>query len=162
MRMIAVALMALLTTGCGNLNLFGSPNRDAPKAKVVAMVSQCGLRAPGVYSSHMGGETFSFALRAALEEVSLPADRLALVVSLGNKPTPGYGLSVSGARWYGHATLNLNMMVKEPPEDAFTAQVITTPCAVIDVPAEGWDQIRVVANLPGFPVGWVRADDKSS
>lgn len=159
MRVIPVALTALLTTGCGNLNLFESPTRDAPEAEVVTMVNQCGLDNPGVHSQRTGGDAFSSELQAALDEVRLPADRRALVVSLGSKPTPGYGLSMSEARWYGYSTLNLTMAAEEPSDDAFMAQVITTPCAIIDVPAEGWDQIRVVADLPGFPVGWVRADD---
>lgn len=156
MRTVLVGT-ALLLGGCANL--FDEPGRPDPVVEVIATVSQCGVSDPGVFSSQSASADFSPDLRQELDNIDPPPEREALVVALGDQPTPGYSLAMQDARWFGYATLNVSMAVEAPAEEMLTAQVITEPCVILDVPAQGWSQIRVEADLPGFPVAWVRRDE---
>lgn len=157
MRAILMVGAALFVGGCANI--FDSPNQPDPVVKVMASVSDCGVELPAIYAARGPSAEFSPDLRRELADISLPAEREALVVALGAQPTPGYTLTVLNARWFGDATLNVSMLAQTPSDDSFSAQVISYPCVVIDVPALGWDQIRVEADLPDFPIAWVRRDD---
>jgi hypothetical protein len=64
---------------------------------------------------------------------SSPADdALLLAVFNGRQSTPGYGLILQSVE-ERDANLILNYTWQEPPADALQAQVITTPCSVVQV-----------------------------
>ncbi|MAL97547.1 MAG: hypothetical protein CL583_03760 [Alteromonadaceae bacterium] len=151
--LVTVAL-GLLMTGCASD--LSSPSREEPVVKVMALLQQCGLSDPAIHGLDGSGEAFSTELQQELEDIVLPEGRQAVVVAMGQQETAGYGLSMLDARWFGDATLNLSMQAENPTKDRVAAQVITEPCVILDVPAEGWTQLRVNADLIGFPVAWVR------
>lgn len=153
----AVTGAALLLGGCANL--FDDATRPDPVVKIMATIEHCGLSEPGIHPARPDQEGFSPELRHAVTDLALLPERDAIVVALGSQPTPGYSLGLLNARWYGYATLNLSMIAEKPSEEMVSAQVVTTPCVLIDVPAEGWSQVRVEADLEGFPVAWVRPED---
>lgn len=160
MTVTATGAMALLLSGC--VGMFENPTKPDAVVKIMATVGQCGLSEPGIhpaYAAGEGGSDFSPELERAVAEINLPPFRDAVVVSLGTQPTPGYSLGMLDASWFGEATLNVSMLAEKPSKEMVTAQVISTPCVILDVPGEGWSQMRVEADLPGFPVAWVRRDD---
>jgi len=66
-----------------------------------------------------------------------------IVVAIGEKPTAGYGLAYDGAKLDGR-TLIVTVRETAPPPDAMTAQVITHPCLVLEIPEGELDRVRVV------------------
>lgn len=157
LKLAAVTGTALLLSGCSGL--LDSTGKPDPVVNLVATLDHCGLAEARIYSASQPAADFSADLQQVIADIDLPESRTALVVSLGNQPTPGYSLALLNARWFGEATLNLSMAAEKPSDEAFSAQVITTPCVIVDVPAEGWSQVRVEADLPGFPVAWVRREE---
>nr|WP_252738133.1 protease complex subunit PrcB family protein [Marinobacter salexigens] len=76
-----------------------------------------------------------------LRQVDLAKEHL-LFVTLGERPTSGYSLSLSSAQ-STTSTLQLAVTMRSPAPGTMTAQVITSPCVVVAVPARDWSQIRV-------------------
>ena len=156
MRKILVVGVALFVSGCAHL--FEDPNEPDPVVKIMATITQCGIEDPGIFPVQSPAAGFSPELREQLSETTLPPGRDAVVVALGEQPTPGYSLGMLRARRFGDATLNVSMLAEKPSDEMVAAQVITHPCVILDVPEGGWSQIRVEADYPGFPVAWVRRD----
>ena len=77
-------------------------------------------------------------MREVLETV-LPAldftREQVLVLYLGSRPTPGYGLSLESGERLSDSTLRLDLANQRPPPDAVMAQVMTSPCLVLALPA---------------------------
>ena len=65
---------------------------------------------------------------------SQPDDVLLFVVSNGNQPTPGYGLDLTATESTSHE-ITLRYRWRTPAADAVLAQVITSPCTVIQLDA---------------------------
>ncbi|WP_166264181.1 protease complex subunit PrcB family protein [Marinobacter caseinilyticus] len=140
--MAAVILLA----GCA-----GSPketDQGAPLARQLTASDHCGLTRPGLvyldslkaqqaYSS-LNGQMFSF---AAADNLDFSREHL-LVVALGNKPTGGYGLTLESAS-YQDESLVITAKLRQPPAGAAVTQVLTTPCVVLAIAAEGWGNIKV-------------------
>ncbi len=68
-----------------------------------------------------------------------------LLVQMGQKPTPGYGLwpEQPVARLRGDV-LEVILDWQSPPPGAILAQVITSPCMLIAIPRAGYKTIRVL------------------
>jgi hypothetical protein len=146
MHMTALILIVASVAGCA-VNRSATAE-GAPLARQVTESDHCGLAAPGlVYVSNA-------------EELSrlsqLPSGKLALkqlraidferehllLVSLGQKTTGGYGLTLQSAE-IRDDVLELKMVVRRPPKGAMVTQALTTPCAVIAISPEEWEQVRV-------------------
>jgi hypothetical protein len=66
-----------------------------------------------------------------------------IAVATGEKPTAGYGLVYDSARLDGRMLI-VTVRETAPPSDAMTAQVITHPCLVLEVPDGQLDTVSVV------------------
>jgi hypothetical protein len=77
---------------------------------------------------------------------SLPEpDTTLLVISRGDQPTPGYGLTLVDFRFEDEAKGLARMTVqwRTPPRDAILPQVITHPCLVVALADEPPQRIEV-------------------
>lgn len=142
---LGMALTGLLS-GCA----LSGDNVDRPSspAHEVAASLHCGLTAPGAVLVQSREDLKRL---ASLPGLGLDLDRLPtedleqqplVVVAQGQKPTAGYSVSLKGAGLNGDRLL-LAMSISEPRADAMVAQVLTTPCVVVAVTAEGWQTLTV-------------------
>jgi protease stability complex PrcB-like protein len=147
-------LVFSLITGCA-INRSATAE-GAPLARQVTESDHCGLTAPGlVYVSNA----------EELSQLSkLPSGKLALkqlraiaferehllLVSLGQKTTGGYGLTLQSSEIVDDV-LELMVEVRRPAAGAMVTQALTTPCAVIAISPDDWEQLRVSGKgLEGF------------
>ncbi|MFN2359732.1 MAG: protease complex subunit PrcB family protein [Marinobacter sp.] len=146
MHITALALAISLVAGCA-VNRSATAE-GAPLARQVTESDHCGLTAPGlVYISSASeldrlerlpsGNLSMNQLRA----LDLQQEHLVLV-GLGQKSTGGYGLTLESAEIVDDV-LELTLNAREPAEDAMVTQALTTPCAVIAISPDDWEQLRV-------------------
>ena len=136
----------LLLTACAS---GGSVSESGVSVRQVTQSAQCGLTGPGI--AYVQNESEREALldlngqnmvTGAVRGVNLEQESI-VIVTLGKKPTAGYSVGLADASANGE-TLTLSVQVSSPPADAITAQVITSPCVVLAVPADDWQQVRVL------------------
>ena len=85
-----------------------------------------------------------FGVDAALpNELDFTRQR-AVVISLGAKPTPGYGLDVAATAVIDEGVLMLDVTLTSPPPGRMLPQVITTPCVVLALPKDGYQWLALV------------------
>lgn len=141
-----VAGLALLA-GCASSHVT-EDKRDAPLARQVTQSAHCGLTGPGLayvqtaerLQQMLDLPTQNMAVQQ-LRQVDLAKEHL-LFVTLGERPTSGYSLSLSSVQ-STTSTLQLAVAMRSPAPGTMTAQVITSPCVVVAVPARDWSEIRV-------------------
>lgn len=142
----ALTLAISLVAGCA-VNRTATAD-GAPLARQVTESDHCGLTAPGlVYISDTSeldrlerlpsGNLSMNQLRA----LDLQQEHLVLV-GLGQKSTGGYGVTLESAE-IADDVLELTLKAREPAADAMVTQALTTPCAVIAVSPDDWQQLRV-------------------
>ncbi len=70
---------------------------------------------------------------------------IGLLVMLGSRPTPGYALSLATSHVIMEADdiARVTFRVSRPEPGAIMGQVITYPCALIQLPRSGYRSIRV-------------------
>ncbi|MCG8517998.1 MAG: protease complex subunit PrcB family protein [Pseudomonadales bacterium] len=142
---LGVALAGLLG-GCA-LSEDSVAVNTSPAQEVAASL-HCGLTAPGavLVQSREDLQRLASVPGMNLDLGSLPTENLKqqplVVVSQGQKPTAGYSVSLKAAGLNGDRLL-LAMAISEPRADAMVAQVLTTPCVVVAVTAEGWQTLTV-------------------
>jgi len=154
-RMVGAAVVIGLMSGCsGAQSVTDVPDEQQPPGVTkVAASGHCGLQAPGL----MLIETPEQAQRLAqgyptklFEDIArrnFDANKL-LIVAVGQRPTAGYQLVLGGAVRDGQQ-LDIAVDLNKPGQNEMAAQVITTPCLVIQLPADGWSQLQVSGdNLP--------------
>ncbi|WP_417518445.1 protease complex subunit PrcB family protein [Marinobacter sp.] len=123
---------------------------DALLARQVIQSAHCGLTGPGlayVQTSERLQQLLELPAQnmavQQLRQVDLEKEHL-LFVTLGQKPTGGYSVSLASAKMErGDNMLQLSMVVRAPAPGTMVTQVITSPCAVVAIPAVGWSEIRV-------------------
>jgi hypothetical protein len=82
-------------------------------------------------------------------DVPLPvvdfAREAAVFISMGTKPSSGYGLSLpaDSAHQVGDR-LEIRLDWRAPARDAAVAQALTSPCVILKVPREGYARIRIL------------------
>ncbi len=142
----SILMMAGLLVGCA-ANSSETPD-GAPLARQLTQSDHCGLTAPGLVYLDNASQIDRL---SGLPTRNLPLDSLKAVdfgrehlvlVSLGQKPTGGYGVTLDQSA-IRDGTLELAVNVRQPAADAMVAQVLTTPCAVIAVAPDGWDELSV-------------------
>ncbi|WP_421911132.1 protease complex subunit PrcB family protein [Marinobacter sp.] len=152
--MTALILIVASVAGCA-VNRSATAE-GAPLARQVTESDHCGLAAPGlVYVSN--AEELSqlsklpsgkLALKQ-LREIDFEREHL-LLVSLGQKNTGGYGLTLQSSEIVDDV-LELMVEVRRPAAGAMVTQALTTPCAVIAISPDDWEQLRVSGKgLEGF------------
>lgn len=79
-----------------------------------------------------------------LPTVNFPNEGV-LFIAMGQRPTAGYGLGFSGnsTRIDGN-TLEVTVFWQEPPPGYRLAQVVTSPCLMLKLPAGNFQRIRVL------------------
>lgn len=126
-----------------------STANGAPLARQVAQSAHCGLVAPG--SLVVSGPEDIERLRGLsdralplqlLRQINYQRERVVLA-SIGRKSTGGYSVVLQASELVDDV-LRLTVRVIEPEPDAVVSQVLTTPCAVIAVTADGWKDIELV------------------
>jgi len=71
-----------------------------------------------------------------------------LYLSMGERPTAGYGISLSQEQFlYSKDEAEIGIVWEEPGVNAVVAQVITSPCVLLAVSKEKYKDIRVVDQL---------------
>lgn len=120
----------------------------APLARQVTTSDHCGLTAPGVLYLSRADEVDALSSLPAQTLNLSPLARLdfsrehLVIVALGQKPTGGYGVTLLGSEQVGDE-LRLEVAATAPAPDSMVTQVLTTPCSVMAVTAEGWDEVTV-------------------
>jgi hypothetical protein len=72
------------------------------------------------------------------------ANSAVFVVFMGSRPTAGFGIDLYSDRApVAPASLTIPAAWQEPPPDAVVAQVVTSPCVVVVVPADQYETVSV-------------------
>ncbi|KXJ42321.1 protease complex subunit PrcB family protein [Marinobacter salarius] len=139
-------LVLSLITGCA-INRSATAD-GAPLARQVTESDHCGLTAPGLVYVSSAGDLDKLAqlpsgnlALSMLRAIDFNEEHLVLV-SLGQKTTGGYGLTLTSSEIVDDV-LELAVKVRRPAADAMVTQALTTPCAVIAISPEEWEQLRV-------------------
>ena len=115
--------------------------------------SQCGgLERPIVIWIAGAAEWRSWHGRIVSPQMSLPSPPMVdfsregvLLVAMGTRPSAGYGLSLAGASaTVRDGVLSVRVDWREPPPGYRQAQVVTSPCLVLKVPAVPFARITVL------------------
>ncbi|WP_404363967.1 protease complex subunit PrcB family protein [Marinobacter sp.] len=121
---------------------------DGGVARQLTASNHCGLTAPGLVHLSGPGELATFQdgsaqhlSLAAAEKLDFEREHL-LIVSLGQKSTGGYGVTLASSNLRDDV-LRIKVEVRTPPEDSMVTQALTTPCAVLAVTATGWEKLHV-------------------
>lgn len=146
MHITALALAITVVTGCA-VNRSATAD-GAPLARQVTESDHCGLTAPGLVYISSASELDRLEQLPSgnlsmnqLRGLDLQKEHLVLV-GLGQKPTGGYGLTLESAEIVDDV-LELSLKAREPAADAMVTQALTTPCAVIAISPDEWEQLRV-------------------
>lgn len=141
----ALPIMAALLAACSATGGAGSVE---PNIRQVTQSAHCGLTGPGVALASssaelealldVGGQNMS---TGVIRQVNLDKESL-VIVTLGQKPTAGYGVGLSSASKTGQ-TLKLSMTVTEPAPGMMVAQVITSPCVVLAAAEQDWQRLEI-------------------
>ncbi|SNC66552.1 PrcB C-terminal [Marinobacter sp. es.048] len=139
-------IATLLVSGCASSR--SETAEGGPLARQITQSAHCGLTAPG--HVHLTSRQEVERLEAlpgrnlSLESLKMiEFDREHIVLAaIGQKPTGGYSVTLDSAEIH-RGTLELRVRVAEPAPGTIVTQALTTPCAVIAVTAEGWDDIQI-------------------
>ena len=150
-----VALLASLLPAC-RLNGVPEPTPATVEVTLLAQSSQCWNNSvePSVVWI-TGIETYRSAYNQTRQHIlsdaaSLPGVDFSrsgvIAVYMGKHSTAGYqvGLASRNAEIRDHNILTLLVSWSEPPEDAFLAQVVTSPCLFVSIPKDNYSAIRVI------------------
>lgn len=123
----------------------------APLARQITASGQCGFSGLGVVymDSRERLETLAETRGANLvvpENHDFDREHL-LLVAAGRKPTGGYGVALEESR-IREGVLEIAVDLRTPSSDQMVTQALTSPCALLAVTAEGWEQVQVSG--PGF------------
>ncbi|WP_143750722.1 protease complex subunit PrcB family protein [Marinobacter sp. ANT_B65] len=147
--MAALSAVYALLVGCAYSDAV-QDKPDAPWARQVTQSAHCGLTGPGVAYVQTSERLQQLLELPAqnmavqqLRQVDLAKEHL-LFVTLGEKPTGGYSVSLASSSIENPGNiLRLAMAVREPAPETMVSQVITSPCVVLAVPVAAWPEIRV-------------------
>lgn len=146
LRSIAV-LGSLLLAACQS----GTAD-DGATAEVLASADQCGRdQAALAWIENRSDLPGSESIAAASTPVLNAGDPV-LLVYLGQKPTPGYSAALKDAG-LADGRLYIDLESEEPDPGAMLAQVITTPCVALRIPADvDAGELVVSMDADGFPL----------
>jgi PrcB C-terminal len=154
MRRCSVLGLCAALGACGSSPEPAGEGQTPVAVEVVYRGSRCPASEPGARA--IDDEAGWAEWQAAQQRTFLPAaddvdanvdfgDERIIVVSMGTKPTAGYSIDVAaGAARLRGDTLEIDADWLEPAEGAVVAQVLTSPCIALAVPAADFDRVRVV------------------
>ncbi len=150
--------LTLIVSACGP-GLSQSPVADSTEPvqlQVVYRGSRCTAIQPGVdvirdtdswaeWRRQQDRQFFSADDGPGDEETAIDfGQSTVIVISMGQKPTPGYTVEVvAGSAMLQGETLNISSIWQQPAEDAILAQVLTSPCVAIMVSTTQYDTVKI-------------------
>jgi hypothetical protein len=133
----------------------GCPADREVAVRVVASGVQCGGWGAGISARRLASAE---EVGAATGSAPPPADfakEAVILVATGRKPTAGFGIALA-TEWApvkgGVATIRVALA--SPAPGTMNAQVVTSPCIIVALPADGLDAVvvvegeRLVARVP--------------
>jgi hypothetical protein len=150
LRTLAAFLAAAIAAGCAG----AVPPGAAAPVEVIYAGAQCGSQDTEERATYIADAATLARSYAATRRFILNGDtpppavdfsrEAALLVSMGTKPTAGFGLSLTDkpARIFGN-TLEVILDWQSPPRGSAVAQVLTSPCLILKIPRDGYNEIRV-------------------
>ena len=147
-RLTVMLFLCLLIAGCsGPMN----QNDLSEKVSLLGQADHCEQMAPGVawWDAAMAGPSLPGDLGSRAAE-AVDQGHPVLTVFLGQRPTPGYGASLESVTLDGRI-LQVSLEKREPDPERMMAQVITTPCLLLELPVRGWQEVEVILDAEGFP-----------
>ncbi|NMQ21212.1 protease complex subunit PrcB family protein [Candidatus Competibacter phosphatis] len=144
-----LAALALLS-GCAQT---GAGEETALPVESLYGGSQCGgLERPIVIWIANAAAWRSWHGRIVSPQMSLPSPPMVdfsregvLLVAMGTRPSAGYGLSLAGeSATVRDGVLSVRVDWREPPPGYRQAQVVTSPCLALKVPAVPFARITVL------------------
>lgn len=151
LRILAALCSVLLLAGCSAMPDLGSILASTRTVEVEELrrTSQCGTLGEAsslrLFADQSAVRAWERAQQLDLigAEALPPASRY-LLVEHGARNTAGYGLAVSRSAQLTGRSLQLNATYISPPSDGFTAQVLTSPCVLIGLPAMELREVELV------------------
>ena len=150
--------LTLIVSACGP-GLSQSPVADSAESvqlQVVYRGSRCAAVQPGVevirdtdswaeWRRQQDRQVFSADNGPGDEEIAVDfGQSTVIVISMGQKPTPGYTVEVvAGSAMLQGETLKISSIWQQPAEDAILAQVLTSPCVAIMVSTTQYDTVKI-------------------
>ncbi len=150
--------LTLIVSACGP-GLSQSPVADSAESvqlQVVYRGSRCAAVQPGVevirdtdswaeWRRQQDRQFFSADDGPGDEETAIDfGQSTVIVISMGQKPTPGYTVEVvAGSAMLQGETLKISSIWQQPAEDAILAQVLTSPCVAIMVSTTQYDTVKI-------------------
>ena len=145
-RAVCLLVATLLASGCASSR--SETAEGGPLARQITQSAHCGLTAPGhVHLKSIEDVEKLEALPArnlsleSLKNIEFEREHIVLA-AIGQKSTGGYSVTLDSSE-IRSGTLELRVRVTEPAPGTMVTQALTTPCAVIAVTAEGWDDIQI-------------------
>lgn len=143
---VCLVVLGVLASGCSVSQT--ETETGAPLARQITQSAHCGLVAPGTLHIERLEELrrletlpLSSLSLESMKGIDYQREHIVLA-SIGQKPTGGYSVTLDSSE-IRSGTLELRIRVAEPAPGTMVTQALTTPCAVIAVTAEGWDDIQI-------------------
>ena len=141
-----------LTTACADMasneripveTLYSGSNcggdQEGPRLRVITDHEQFQAERDAMFRHVVGGD---HADRLAAPDFN---DTIAVLVTMGQRPTGGYRLALREPRAaIDNGTVELPITWQEPDEDAMVTQAITSPCLMVTLPRQDYDTISAV------------------
>ena len=116
--------------------LTGCANGSALSASTVLAYDQCQGLSPGLtrvdYQAVAGIRGSTLLSMTGADGETAADDTLLVAISRGQQPTPGYAMSLAGAR-RENGTAVIEVRWETPPVGAVLAQMLTHPCLVVGI-----------------------------
>ena len=147
---VGVAMAALWLYGCGSVANQIEEKAAVLPVTIVASGTQCNLGDRELNARWVVDEGDVAQLLERMDDGGITpaaldfARQRVLLISLGPKPTPGYGLDIAANAVIVDDTLKLEVTPTSPPPGAILVQMLTTPCMMLAMPASGYQWLALV------------------
>ena len=148
----ATLMIALALVGAGCVQSEPGTNATLPVQALYGSGQCIGLERPAVlwvadaetWRSWYGRITSARLPAPPVPAVDFPREGV-LLLAMGSRSTAGYGLSLAEeSAVVRDGMLTVRVDWGEPPSGALLAQVMTSPCLLVKMPAASFNRIRVV------------------
>ena len=136
----------LLLISLGGLSISACSGSQLVKFSVIQQSNQCHIQAPEIVPLSSKKEQAEFIKRYSLFKAPETRDNLTqlfdkhaqyeplFIVAQGQKSSAGYGFDIQGDQAkLDNEQLTLPIFFKSPAQDAYLAQVMTSPCLVLGI-----------------------------
>lgn len=142
----SLLIAMLMVSGCASSR--SETEEGGPLARQITQSAHCGLTAPGQVHlksreevqrlETLPGRNLSL---ESLKNIHFEREHI-ILAAIGQKPTGGFSVTLDSSE-IRSGTLELRVRVTEPAPGTMVTQALTTPCAVIAVTVDGWDDIQI-------------------